>query len=58
MTRRSLSELMGHPHLLRQYTLIADGERGALTGPRLTSRSRGPGPNLYAIRDSNPEPAD
>jgi hypothetical protein len=35
MTRRSVNDL-AHPapHVLRQYALIADGERGALVGPR------------------------
>ena len=35
MTRRSTSDLVRPtPHVLRQYALIADGERGALVGPR------------------------
>ena len=35
MTRRSTSDLVQPtPHVLRQYALIADGERGALVGPR------------------------
>ena len=35
MTRRSTDDLVQPtPHVLRQYALIADGERGALVGPR------------------------
>jgi hypothetical protein len=35
MTRRSTGDLLRPaPHVLRQYALIADGERGALIGPR------------------------
>jgi hypothetical protein len=35
MTRRSTGDLLRPaPHVLRQYALIADGERGALVGPR------------------------
>lgn len=35
MTRRPISDtIQSAPHVLRQYALIADGERGALVGPR------------------------
>ena len=35
MTRRTTRDLLRPaPHVLRQYALIADGERGALVGPR------------------------
>jgi hypothetical protein len=35
MTRRQVSDLLQPtPHVLRQYALVADGERGALVGPR------------------------
>lgn len=35
MNRRSTGDLLRPaPHVLRQYALIADGERGALVGPR------------------------
>lgn len=35
MTRQSTSDVVRPaPHVLRQYALIADGERGALVGPR------------------------
>jgi len=35
MTPRSITDLVQPtPHVLRQYALIADGERGALVGPR------------------------
>lgn len=35
MTRRSVTDLVQPtPHVLRQYALIADGERGVLVGPR------------------------
>lgn len=35
MSRRTVTDLVQpSPHVLRQYALIADGERGALVGPR------------------------
>jgi len=38
MTHRTITDLVQpSPHVLCQYALIADGERGALVGPRADS---------------------